>query len=103
YAQGGARTTSNSSSLPPGFAQRPVSVQIDEILKATPALDRNALYNVWIGANDLQQILGAAGAGQITSTQAAAQVATAATQTAQQVARLIAAGARYIVVPNLPD
>ena len=103
YAQGGARVTLPSSSIIPGFPQRPVSTQIDELLSATPSLNRNALYSVWIGANDLQQILGAAGAGQITSTQAAANVALAATQTAQQVARLSAAGARYIVVTNLPD
>jgi outer membrane lipase/esterase len=103
YAQGGARVTLPSSSIIPGFAQRPVSTQIDELLKATPNLNPGALYSVWIGANDLQQILAAAGAGQITQADAASQTALAATQTAQQLARLNAAGARFIVVANLPD
>src|SRR5262249_25268018 len=88
---------------PPGFAQRPVTTQVSELLSATPTLDPRAVYAVWIGANDVQQNLAAVAAGQITSAQAASNVGLAATQTAAQLARLYAAGARNIVIVNLPD
>src|SRR5579862_4140548 len=54
FAQGGARVATDSASTPPGAAQRPVSTQINEYLSATGgAADPNALYGVWIGANDI--------------------------------------------------
>jgi len=80
-----------------------VSTQISELLSAMPSLNPNALYSIWIGANDLQQNLQAVAAGQITSAQAAANIGLAAVQTAEQAGRLSAAGARYIIVVNLPD
>ena len=66
YAQGGARVSQASASTPPGSAQRPVSTQIDEYLGANGGhADPNALYAVWIGANDIFQNLGALQAGAI--------------------------------------
>jgi outer membrane lipase/esterase len=102
-AQGGAQVTQPSPLTPPGAPQRPLSVQIDQLLQATPKLDPNTLYTVWIGANDIFVNVAAAGAGQITPAQVQANVATAATQTLQQIARLRDAGARYVMVFNLPD
>src|SRR5262249_38163458 len=60
-------------------------------------------YAVWGGANDVFFQLGLAAAGLATPAQVQANLATAATQLVQQVGRLNAAGARYIIVWNLPD
>lgn len=103
FAQGGARVTQ----LPgvgggPTVNATPVSAQISNFL-SRGALDPTALYVVWAGANDVFYQLGLAGAGAITAAQAQAGVTTAATDLVAQVARLRAAGARYIVVINLPD
>ena len=101
YAQGGARVTLPSASTPSGFAQRPASVQINELLAKTPTLDPNALYAVWIGGNEILQGLQEYAGGLITATQLQANIATSAVQAAQQVERLHAAGAKYIVISNL--
>ena len=104
YAQGGARVAgSNEASTPPGFAQRPVSTQINEFLAANSAADPNALYTVWAGANDVFFNLGAFQAGAITQAELQANVLGAAGAEIQQIARLRAAGARYIMVATLPD
>jgi outer membrane lipase/esterase len=104
FAQGGARVAESSASTPPGAAQRPVSVQINEFLARNGgAADPNALYGIWIGANDIFQNLGALQAGAINATQLQANVLGAATAEIQQIARLQAAGARYIMVFALPD
>ena len=104
FAQGGARVSTNSASTPPGAAQRPVSVQINEYLAATNgAADPHALYAVWIGANDIFQNLAAFQAGAIDQAGLQANVLGAATSEIQQVARLRGAGARYILVFGLPN
>ena len=103
YAQGGARVALPSAATPPGAPQRPLTTQIDELLRANPTLNPNAIYTVWIGANDLLQNLQAANMGLITPAEAQANVTLAALQTAGQLARLHAAGAEYIVLVNLPD
>src|ERR1700687_3590916 len=102
-AQGGARVTQPSPLIPTGAPQRSLSVQIDELLHATPSLNPNALYTVWIGGNDIFVNVAAAGAGQITPAQLQANIAAAATDTLAQIARLRDAGAKYIMVFNLPD
>ncbi len=99
YAQGGARVALPSASTPPGFAQRPVSTQIDEYLAAHNGVaDPNALYTVWAGANDFLQNFTLLNAGQITPAQLQTNVLGAVTATAQQVARLYQAGARNVMV-----
>ena len=104
YAQGGARVAQPSASTPPGSAQRPVSTQIDEYLAASGGhADPNALYTVWIGANDIFQNLGALQAGAIDAATLQANVLGAATAEVGQVARLRAAGARYVLVFGLPN
>ena len=102
-AQGGARVTQPSPFTPPGAPQRPLSVQIDQLLAATPKLDPNTLYSVWVGGDDLFANVAAAQAGQITAAQVQANMTTAAVETLQQIARLRDAGAKTIVVFNLPD
>lgn len=103
YAQGGARVTQPSPLIPAGAPQRSLSVQIDELLHATPMLNPNAVYSVWIGANDVLVNVQAAGAGLITPAQVQANVTAAATDTLAQIARLRDAGAKRIMVFNLPD
>ena len=103
FAQGGARVAADSSSTPPGFAQRPVSTQIAEYLARSGGLDRDALHAVWAGGNDFLQNFTLYSAGQITQTQFQANFLGAATAEIGQVGRLYAAGARYVMVFALPD
>lgn len=101
YAQGGARVATDSSATPTGSKQRPVSVQIGEYLTANGnGADPNALYAVWGGANDIFQSFAGIAGGTINGS---TFVGTLATQEIQQIGRLRAAGARYIMVFNLPD
>ena len=104
FAQGGARVAENSASTPPGFAQRPVSTQITEFLaRSGGQADPDALYFVWAGGNDFLQNIAQFQAGQITQAQLQANVLGAAGAEIAQIARLRAAGARYIAVFALPN
>ena len=105
FAQGGARITGTPGiNTPPGQPQRPISTQIDEYLARTGGTaDPGALYAVWGGANDLFFQLGAFQAGAITQAQLQTNFLAAATAEIQQVARLRAAGAQYIMVFTLPN
>ena len=104
FAQGGARVAQDSASTPPGSAQRPVSTQINEYLGGNGgAADPNALYAVWIGANDIFQNLAAFQAGAIDQAGLQTNVLGAATAEIGQIGRLHAAGARYILVFGLPN
>ena len=104
FAQGGARVTSlpGVPASPPTGNATPISAQITQLVSAG-ALDRNALYSVWGGGNDIFFQLGAVSAGAITPAQLQANVITAAGDLARQVGVLRAAGARYIIVFNLSD
>jgi outer membrane lipase/esterase len=104
FAQGGARVVADSAATPPGGAQRPVSTQINEYFARTGGTaDPNALYAVWAGGNDFLQNSQAFAAGGITAAQFQANVLGAATAEVQQIGRLQAAGARYILAFGLPD
>ena len=104
YAEGGARVTDlpGFPPTPPTGSATPVTAQVSNFLGKGP-LNSGALYAVWAGGNDLFTQLSLAAAGQITPAQVQANMALAATQLAQQVGRLSAAGAKYIIVWNLPD
>jgi outer membrane lipase/esterase len=108
YAQGGARVTQSPGypPIPPVGGATPVSTQVDLLLAKTPALDGNALYGISVGYNDLFFAVAQAGGAippLISPAAAQANVVQAAVDAATQVARLHAAGARYIVVLNLYD
>lgn len=104
FAQGGARVAEASPLTPPGQSQRPVTTQIGEYLTRNGgAADPGALFAVWAGANDLFVNLGAFQAGGITQAQLQTNVLAAAAAEVGQVARLKAAGARYVLVFGLPD
>ena len=104
YAQGGARVTQlpGVPDAPPTGTAVPIATQVSQFLSKGPA-DSNALYSVFGGANDIFYNLGALQQGAITQAQLQANVGTAAVQLVQQVGILQAAGARTVVVWNLPD
>jgi len=90
YAQGGSRVTVQN-----GAAESTVS-QVNRYLAANGGkANADTLYTVWTGANDIFAV--AAGAP------AQSTIATAVGGVVQIVGTLDAAGARYILVPTLPD
>jgi outer membrane lipase/esterase len=105
FAQGGARVAGTPGvGTPPGVAERPITTQVNEYLaRSGGTADPNALYALWAGANDLFYNLGALQAGAIDATQLQGNVLGAATAEIGQIARLRAAGARYIIVFGLPN
>ena len=90
YAQGGSR-----AAVPNAPADSTLS-QVQAYLGANGGrADGSALYTVWTGANDIFAISDGAPVD--------ATIAAAVGGTVQAVGALDAAGARYILVPNLPD
>ena len=102
FAQGGARVNSPSPLIPSGAPNLSIAQQVSAFLAAGP-VDPSALYQIQGGANDILVLTGQLAAGQITQTQLQGAVTQAAIDLVTQVARLQAAGARYIVVYTLPD
>ncbi len=105
YAYGGARVTELPGYPPnsqPVSAAVPISMQVTQFLtKGAP--DPHALYSIQGGANDIFTQLLLLQTGQEDQAHLQANVVLAATQFVQQVARLNAAGAQYILVSNVPD
>ncbi len=104
FAWGGARVTESPGvpdNFPPTFAAMPIATQVTTYLKRTGGTaDPNALYAIWGGANDIFFIAPTAAAD---PAGAQAYLTTTAASLAAQVGLLKAAGARYVIVPNLPD
>lgn len=100
FAAGGA-TVASSPGFPPALptsAAPPVRDQITAYLASTGGrADPSALYTVWAGANDIFFMLSALPADP------APALLAATSDLAGEIARLRAAGARVIVVPNIPD
>ncbi|MFT3761151.1 MAG: autotransporter domain-containing protein [Pseudoxanthomonas sp.] len=94
YAVGGARVAVEGAS--PFGAIPSLATQTSAYLAANGGrADPNALYTVWGGPNDLFAV--AAG------TESPATIVTAVTAQIGVVGQLQAAGARYVLVPNIPD
>lgn len=101
YAFGGARVTSQGAYNPQAT---PIAGQVTAIIAANGGhLDSGALYLMQGGPNDIFYHVGLVSAGLETSAAAQAAIGVAATDFLGQIARLHAAGARYILVMNLPD
>jgi outer membrane lipase/esterase len=104
YAQGGARVT-QLPGYPSTFALTanavPVATQVSQAIGR--GIDGGTMYAMWGGANDVLTAISQVQAGQITSAQAQGAIGLAAQQYVQQVAALQAAGARNLIVFNLPD
>lgn len=108
YAIGGARVTQTPGVFPASAAISanivPLSGQVGAHLGQTGgAAAGNALYAVWIGANDVFTQAGAVGAGALSPTAAGLNMVTAAADAVAQIGRLRAAGAHNLVVLALPD
>lgn len=91
YAQGGSRVTVQN-----GAAESTVAQMQRYLAGNGGKADPGTLYTVWTGANDIFAIAGAGAPPQQT-------IGTAVAGVVQIVGTLDAAGARYILVPNLPD
>lgn len=100
YAYGGARTDYRAPTSP--FALSLLE-QRDAFLRDRPggALDPAALYVVWGGSNDLGDVLVRLGADP--GYDPTADLAAVAANIANVVTSLAAAGARDVLVPNIPD
>lgn len=96
YAAGGAMVSADRIGPPFGFTPS-MSTQLNYYLGSTGGrADPDALYTVWGGANDLFSIAAnPAQAQQIIGAAVTAQVGI--------VGSLQGAGARYVLVPNIPD
>ena len=99
YAYGGATTgygaTLSSPSLVPTLTQ-----QVNLFLgAANPTIPSSALYSVWIGSNDVFNII-SSGVGAVT---AGAEAQGAAQAEATAIAKLAAAGAKDFLVPLVGD
>ena len=101
YAIGGAMVSTDRTGLSPSTPTLSLKPQTSRSLTATgPRADSGALYTVWGGANDL---FAATAAAQTSPAQAQAIVTAAVTGQVANVMTLQNAGARYILVPNVPD
>ncbi len=103
YAMGGARVTQTPGQPPvqPTASAMPIATQVQT--QVGKGIDPSATYLLWGGPNDIAVQADAYLRGQITQAQLQANIATTATQFAQQAAVLQNAGAQYIVMLNLPD
>jgi outer membrane lipase/esterase len=85
--------------VPAALPCRSVAQQIAD----SGPIDSHALYAFWAGANDIFNYLGYASGGLITSAQVQLFTGLSAQNEVGQLAALQAAGARNIIVVNLPD
>jgi outer membrane lipase/esterase len=102
FAFGGAGVVNNSPGTPAGVPTLPT--QLGMYLQATGGkADPTALYAVWGGANDVFYNVALAQLGQLTPAQVQANLQTAAVTELGMVQSLGKAGARYVMVFNLPN
>ncbi|RDS84336.1 autotransporter domain-containing protein [Dyella psychrodurans] len=94
YAWGGAGVNNNSPGTPAGVPT--ITTQINTYLASHPTLDSHALYTMWGGANDIFYAT-------TTPATAQTQIVAAAQQEVKLLGQLQAAGARNILVFNLPN
>ena len=94
YAWGGAGILNNSPGTPANVPL--ITTQVNTYLASHPVLDSHALYTMWGGANDIFYAT-------TTPATAQAQIVAAAQQEVKLLGALQAAGAKNIVVFNLPN
>ncbi len=100
YAYGGARTTYVNPGLVP-FGALSFNQQIDAYDSTHATADPNALYVLWIGANDMGDAIRAAALGNPSAIGTA--IGTAMTGIGGAIGDLAGKGAQHFLVPNLPD
>jgi outer membrane lipase/esterase len=100
FAFGGAGLVHNS---PPTVAAPMLPAQVNAYLASHPQVDGGALISIWGGSNDVFFHSDAIDAGAETLGQAVPQITAAAQLEGALIERLQAAGARRLIVFNLPD
>lgn len=100
YAYGGARTDYITPGLAP-LGGLSFNQQIARYEATHGAADPNALYVLWIGANDMADAIGASAMGDMNAISAA--IGTAMSGISNAIGSLAARGAQHFLVPNLPD
>lgn len=102
FAWGGAGINNNSPGTPSTVPL--LTAQLQQYLTASGGkADPTALYAVWGGANDIFYNAYMAGGGAISAQQAQVNIITAAQTEGGMLASLKQAGAKYIMVFNLPN
>lgn len=102
FAFGGAGVVNNSPGTPNGVPTLPA--QLGLYLQATGGTaDPNTLYAVWGGANDVFYNVALAQLGMLTPQQLQTNLQTAAATELGMIQQLGKAGARYVMVFNLPN
>jgi outer membrane lipase/esterase len=103
YATSGAKNVTVNDAQTGGFAAAiPTTTQISNYLAANAGrANPDALYLISSGGNDVSYALGQTGLGPFPANPSA-YVVSAASDLASSIASLQAAGARYIIVPDLP-
>ena len=96
FAYGGAMAIQGDFDLVPGLHSQA------HIYEDNYSVDPNAVFLIAIGANDVRALVPKSGAP-VTGTQAASQLGAIAGEIAQEVAGLVAHGARHIIVADVPD
>lgn len=100
FALGGSLTGDmNLNSVPPSFILPGFQQQVDDVIAANgrPRVCPRALYTVWVGANDFFAWLGSG------NPDPNPMISTGVSNTIQGITDLSDAGARYVVVLNMPD
>lgn len=97
HAIGGAKAQKNETAALGLISIPSVRQQMDNYFNNHTKADPNALYAVWVGANDLL------GASSKPITEALMDINTASSAQVSSIKRLHQAGAKTILVPNLPD
>lgn len=102
YAYGGARTDSVAIGLPP--TAQPFNQQVGNYIAGGVA-DPSALYVLWIGANDMSDVITAAAAADPATIPALVntKVNTVMSSIVGALTGLAGLGAQHFLVPNLPN
>jgi phospholipase/lecithinase/hemolysin len=99
YAYGTAETGATPVHTANTFDLTGTGGQISQFQSAHPTADPNALYTIWIGSNDLLDILTSGGA----PSQDDADVAAAVTNVDNAINALATAGAKNFLILTVPD
>jgi phospholipase/lecithinase/hemolysin len=100
YAVG--RSRARNTLLNTVFSEENLTTQVDRFLDDdVSAIPAGTLYVVWIGSNDVADALGAYLVGNVAAGEAI--ITAAVSNTAAQLIRLYQAGARHLLIPNIPD
>lgn len=102
YAYGGARTAYVRPDAA-AFGALSFNAQLASFYGTHPTVDPTALYVLWIGSNDIGDVIGQAALGGNPSVLLPNAINTAMNGIAAAIQNLAARGATHFLVPNIPD